>query len=177
MHPKKILAICTALLISSAVIAQKQSVRVFAYEIPNSSGVAPVGEVNINGVIKADGTNPKGGYADYQIFLAVNNMSNITLQRVWIKQQLFAVKIEKLSGTPLILPRGREAADTLVPSTSADVWRILIASEPIKGIQPISSIKKLVITNDVVIRLSSKNKPIISATLPRIKLLQPVSGS
>lgn len=177
MHPKKLLACCTILLLCATGIAQKQSVRVFAYEIPNISGVAPVGEISVGDVIKTDGTNPKGGYADYQIFMAVSNMSNITLQRLWVKQQLFAVKLEKVPNTPLILPRGKNPGDTLVPSTSAEVWRILIASEPIKGIQPIAAIRQLVKNNEVVIRLSSKDKPIISVTLPKIKKLAPIAGS
>lgn len=177
MQPKKIFAICAAILFCTAAIAQKQSVRVFAYDIPNLSGVAPTGEVNVNGVIKNDGTKPKGGYADYQIFMAVDNMTNITLQRLWVKQQLFAVKLEKVANTPLIFPRGKNPGDTLIPSTSADVWRIIIASEPIKGIKPAKSIQQLVKNNDVVIRLSTKNKPVLSASLPKIKKLAPLTGS
>lgn len=176
MYRKTILSFIISF-IAFSVSAQKQSIRVFAYDIPNISGVAPVGEINVGDVIKADGTNPKGSIADYQFYIAVSNMSNITLHRFWLKQQLYAVKIEKVSTNPLLIPRGKNAPDTLVPSTSADVWRVLITSEPIKGVQPISAIRKLVKTNDVVIRFSSKNQPILTATLPKIKQLQPISGS
>ena len=176
MYRKTILSFIISF-IAFSVSAQKQSIRVFAYDIPNISGVAPVGEINVGDVIKADGTNPKGSIADYQFYIAVSNMSNITLHRFWLKQQLYAVKIEKVSTNPLLIPRGKNAPDTLVPSTSADIWRVLITSEPIKGGQPISAIRKLVKTNDVVIRFSSKNQPILTATLPKIKQLQPISGS
>jgi hypothetical protein len=176
MYRKTILSFIISF-IAFLVSAQKQSIRVFAYDIPNISGVAPVGEINVGDVIKADGTNPKGSIADYQFYIAVSNMSNITLHRFWLKQQLYAVKIEKVSTNPLLIPRGKNAPDTLVPSTSADIWRVLITSEPIKGVQPISAIRKLVKTNDVVIRFSSKNQPILTATLPKIKQLQPISGS
>lgn len=176
MYRKTILSFIISF-IAFSVSAQKQSIRVFAYDIPNISGVAPVGEINVGDVIKADGTNPKGSIADYQFYIAVSNMSNITLHRFWLKQQPYAVKIEKVSTNPLLIPRGKNAPDTLVPSTSADVWRVLITSEPIKGVQPISAIRKLVKTNDVVIRFSSKNQPILTATLPKIKQLQPISGS
>ncbi len=176
MYRKTLVSLIISIIAFSAK-AQKQSIRVFAYEIPTISGVAPTGEISVDGVIKSDGTNLKGGVADYQFYIAVSNMSNITLHRFWIKQQLYAVKIEKVSSNPLLIPRGKNAPDTLVPSTSADVWRVLITSEPIKGVQPISAIRKLVKTNDVVIRFSSKNQPILTATLPKIKQLQPTSGS
>lgn len=176
MHRKLTLSVIISI-IAFSVAAQKQSIRVFAYEIPTISGVAPTGEINVDGVIKTDGTNPKGRIADYQFYIAVNNISNITLHRFWLKQQLYAVKIEKVSTNPLLIPRGKNAPDTLVPSTSADVWRVLISSEPIKGVQPINAIRKLVEKNDIVIRFSSKNQPILTATLPKIKQLQPISGS
>lgn len=176
MLHKTILSIILSVLIFSAK-AQKQSIRVFAYEIPTITGVAPVGEINVDGVVKTDGTNPSNNINNYQFYIAVSNMSNITLHRFWLKEQLYAVKLEKVSATPLIIPRGKNPADTLIPATNATVWRVLITSEPIKDIQPISSIKQLVKNNDLVIRFSAKNKSILTATIPKIKRLQPISGS
>lgn len=158
-----------------SVFAQKTapSLRLKAYQRGYISGVAPTPTVEIGG--KEIAAKPTIHEPEYFIYLLVNKVPYLKIERVWINHQLYLASINKVNEKPVLLDNGKKK-DTLIKYTDEMVWQIKITGKDKTGITPKKDIKAQVKSNELVIRLNDQNGHAYTRTQKQITVLEAVRG-
>ena len=158
-----------------AALAQSSapSLRLKAYERLTLPGVAPSAEIKVGGeeMIVADKPNQPA----YYIYLIANKVPNIKLDRVWIKQQLYSATLVSVTSKPVLLENGKQS-DTLVTFTKEAVWQIIIKDKDTSGSKLKKDMADKVASNELVIRLYTKNGTVYTRTVKAFTHVKPFAG-
>jgi hypothetical protein len=150
------------------------SLQLKAYERITLNGVAPSVEIKVGGEEIPAANLPVS--IDYYIYLIAHKVSNMELNQVWIKKQLYAANLMKVISKPVVLKGNGKQTDTLVNFVNDDVWQIIIKEKDMTGTKPKKDIGQKVANNDLVIRVNAKNKAIYTRTVKSITQLKPLAG-
>jgi hypothetical protein len=172
---KKVVLFMSLLIIGYAVFSQKStpSLRLKAYQRSYISGVAPTSTIELGG--KETTTTKKNHAPEYFIYLIANKVPYLKIEGIWIKQQLYLAKIDKVSTLPVVIQEGKKK-DTLVRYTDEMVWQIKIIGKDSTGIKPKKDIANQVKSNELVIRLNDPSGHIYTRTNKQITVLEAVRG-
>ena len=161
------------ILLSTVSYAQNASVTLKAYKRFYVSGKAPEPETvsEIGG--KEVAREKKKPEPTYFIYLTTNKVPYLSIDRIWINQELYLGKMEKIAETPVISEKAF-GKDTLVKFTDETVWQIVITGKPETNSKPKKDIQRLVANNELVLRLYDKKGVLFTRTVKNIKLLESV---
>ena len=149
------------------------SLCVKAFERITLAGVAPSVEIKVGGEEKPVTIIPPK--TEYYIYLLAIKMPSIQLYRVWIKQELYAATINRVTSNPIVLENGKYS-DTLFKFEDETVWQIKIREKVITGSKPKKDISGKVATNELVIQLKDKKSKVYTRTVKTIHVLKPFAG-
>lgn len=150
------------------------SLKLKAYQRVTLNGVAPSVEIKVGDEEIPAAQLPAN--TEYYIYLIAKKVSNMELDQVWIKKQLYAATLMRVTAKPVVLKGNGKETDTLVNSVNEALWEIIIKEKVMTGTQPKRDIAHKVATNDLVIRLKTKNGAIFSRTVKSITQLKPFAG-
>ncbi len=163
------------MMIASAVFSQKIafSIHIKSYQRSYISGVAPTNRIELGG--KEITTNTIVQSPEYFIYLLTNKVFNLKIERVWIKQQMYLARIDKVPTLPVIIQEGKKK-DTLVKYTDEMVWQIKIIGKDSSSIKPKKNIATQIKSNELVLQLTDNSGHIYTQPSKQIQVLEAVRG-
>jgi len=159
----------------SAALGQSRtpSLQLKAFERIILNGVAPTPEINVGDEEIKKNAMPV--QSEFFIYIIANRVSNLKLEQIWIKQELYTATISRVTSKPVLLKDGKHT-DTLVHNTKEAVWQISLTGKDLTGIQPKKNMAIQVAANELVLRMSDKNGAIYNRTVKKFSQLKPFAG-
>lgn len=149
------------------------SIKLQAFERIILNGVAPTPEIKVGDEEITKTTMPV--QSEYFIYIIANRVSNLKLEQIWIKQELYTATISRVTSKPVLLKEGKHT-DTLVHNTREAVWQISLTGKDLTGILPKKNMANQVAANELVLRMSDKNGAIYNRTVKNFSQLKPFAG-
>jgi hypothetical protein len=149
------------------------SLQLKAFERIILNGVAPTPEINVGDEEIKKNAMPV--QSEFFIYIIANRVSNLKLEQIWIKQELYTATISRVTSKPVLLKDGKHT-DTLVHNTKEAVWQISLTGKDLTGIQPKKNMAIQVAANELVLRMSDKNGAIYNRTVKKFSQLKPFAG-
>lgn len=149
------------------------SLQLKAFERIILNGVAPTPEINVGDEEITKTAMPV--QSEFFIYIIANRVSNLKLEQIWIKQELYTATISRVTSKPVLLKDGKHT-DTLVHNTKEAVWQISLTGKDLTGIQPKKNMAIQVAANELVLRMSDKNGAIYNRTVKKFSQLKPFAG-
>lgn len=162
-------------LILSSVFSQKTkpSLQLKAFQRGYISGVAPTTNIAFGGKESNDTTLSQE--PEYFIYLIAYKIPNLKIERVWIRQQLYLVSMDKIQNKSVLL-KDNNIKDSLLKSIDQAIWQIKIIRKDSSGNPPKKDIINQVKENELVLRLTDKNGHSITRNIKKIKVLEADRG-
>jgi hypothetical protein len=159
----------------SAALGQSRtpSLQLKAFERIILNGVAPTPEINVGDEEIKKNAMPV--QSEFFIYIIANRVSNLKLEQIWIKQELYTATISRVTSKPVLLKDGKHT-DTLVHNTKEAVWQISLIGKDLTGIQPKKNMAIQVAANELVLRMSDKKGAIYNRTVKKFSQLKPFAG-
>jgi len=156
------------------VSGQKQPIiKVYAYSQTTLKGAKP------GGVVEEGGTEIKTLPAkniNYYFYIEYRPKEKFSITTLWISGKPFRAKVDSIQKTPVeIISEGESKKLMLVPATKNKVLLLIPTAEKNNPRKFSASLKTLVSKNELVIVYRWKSK-IYYYTIPKIKILKPVSA-
>lgn len=153
--------------------AQKNSLRLIAFQRNYISGVAPTPVIEIGGKeISVRASTPE---PEYFIYLLSKKLSSLKIESVWIKKHLYPASMVNVPCKPVLLTNGLRQKDTLVGYTDEDVWQIKITGKA-KNTKPKKDIAALLRENELVVKIADKQSRYYTRSVRYITKLEPDRG-
>ncbi len=149
------------------------SIKLQAFERIILNGVAPTPEIKVGDEEITKTAMPV--QSEYFIYIIANRVSNLKLEQIWIKQELYTATISRVTSKSVVLENGK-FSDTLVHFTKEAVWQINISEKDMTGTQPKRGIAKQVSSNELVLKLSDKKGAVYTRIIKNITQLSPLAG-
>lgn len=172
---KKLILSISLVMIAFTIYSQKKvpSLRIKSYQRSYLSGVAPTNRIELGG--KENVVNTMAQAPEYFIYLLKNKLPNLKIERVWIKQQLYLARIDKMPTLPVVIQEGKKK-DTLVRFTDEMVWQIHIMGKDSSSIKPKKAIANQIKANELLLLLTDNWGHIYIQTSKQIQVLEAARG-
>jgi hypothetical protein len=171
---KAALCIVLAICIQTS-FAQKTSpsLTLKAYQQSYISGVSPSPTVEIGG--KEINTTSTVNEPTYFIYLLTHKVPYLRIERIWIKNQLYAATINKINEKLVVFTNGK-IKDTLIKYKDEMIWQIKIKGKDTTGKTPKKDIKAQVKANELVLRLKDNKGHIFTRVAKQFTVLEAERG-
>jgi hypothetical protein len=170
---KKITLLLLLSISTVVIFSQQPSLRLKAFKrYTINSEKSAKGDDKVAGAKTPSTSN--ASEPEYYIYLIAFKVPYIKLERVWLHQNLYQVRVDKVAGKPIILKNTGYPNDTLVRYTDETVWKVTITGKVEGDNKPKKDIESLVAQNELTFRLNDKKGTMYTRSVKQITLLKPV---